>query len=190
MEPSPRLVNDGVLHRFEDFFRENYRRLFQYVARRVPNGQVDDVVSASFTVAWRKFEATSNPTLPWLIRIASYEVSNHRRSSLKWNNVVSLEVVGEFSSAPTGSNVDGSEVVDALGRLSDGDQEILRLVHWDSLTRAEVAEVLRLSPNATNVRYHRAIQRLLDQMPPKQRRTGTEETCPALKSPPTKGELS
>ena len=189
MEHSRRSVNDKVLDRFEDFFRENYQRLFQYVARRVPNAQVDDVVAASFMVAWRKFEHTTNPTLAWLLRIASYEVANHRRSLRKWNNVVSFEVVGEYLSTSTSSDVDGVEVIAALGRLSDADQEILRLIHWDSLTRTEVAEVLRLTPNATNVRYHRALRRLRDQMPPKHRRSRTEDTYPTLNSTPVKGAL-
>lgn len=189
MEHSRRSVNDKVLDRFEDFFRENYQRLFQYVARRVPNAQVDDVVAASFMVAWRKFERTTNPTLPWLLRIASYEVSNHRRAQRKWNNVISFEVVGDYLSTSTSSDVDSVEIDAAFGRLTDADQEILRLIHWDSLTRAEAAEVLRLTPNATNVRYHRALQRLHDQMPPRDRRIGTGDTYPTLNSNPVKGEL-
>jgi RNA polymerase sigma-70 factor (ECF subfamily) len=165
MERSRRSANDRTLDSFEDFFRENYQRLFQYVARRVPNAQVDDVVATSFGVAWRKFEQTTHASLPWLLRIASYEVANHRRSLRRWNNVVSFDVVGELSSASTNDAVDDEEVIAALGRLSGTDQEILRLIHWDSLTRAEAAEVLRLTPNATNVRYHRALQRLRDQVP-------------------------
>ena len=189
MEHSRRSITDEVLDRFEDFFRENYQRLFQYVSRRVPNAQVDDVVTASFMVAWRKFEYTSNRTLPWLFRIASYEVSNHRRSMRKWNNVVSLEVVGEYLSMSTSIDVDGVEIDAAFGRLSEADQEILRLIHWDALTRTEAAEVLRLTPNATNVRYHRALQRLRDQMPPQHRRIRTEDTYPTLNSTPVKGAL-
>ena len=187
MEHSRRSANDKVLTHFEDFFRENYERLFQYVARRVPNEQVDDVVAASFVVAWRKFEQTTNPALPWLFRIASYEVSNSRRSLRKRNNVVSFEVVGEYLSISTTDDFNGIEINAALRRLSDVDQEILRLIHWDSLTRSEAADVLRLSPNATNVRYHRALQRLQDQMPPKNSRDRTDETFPTLDSIPVKG---
>jgi RNA polymerase sigma-70 factor (ECF subfamily) len=189
MEHSRRSVNDEDLDRFEVFFRENYQRVFQYVARRVPNSHVDDVVAASFMVAWRKFERASNPALPWLLRIASYEVSNHRRSSRKWNNVVSIDMVSEYLPTSTAGHVDGTEIRSALGRLSDADQEILRLVHWDSLTRAEVAEVLRLTPNATNVRYHRALQRLLGQMPSTSPRLRTDDGYPTHNSIPIKGVL-
>jgi RNA polymerase sigma factor (sigma-70 family) len=187
MERFRRSANERVLNRFEDFFRENYQRLFQYVARRVPNEYVDDVVAASFVVAWRKFDQATNPSLPWLFRIASYEVSNHRRSLRKWNNVISIEVVGEYSTTSATSDINGTEISAALGRLSDVDQEILRLIHWDSLTRAEAAEVLRLTPNATNVRYHRALQRLQDQMPPKNPAMRTDDIYPILNPIPIKG---
>jgi RNA polymerase sigma-70 factor, ECF subfamily len=189
MERSRRSDNDEVLDRFEAFFREYYSQLFQYVARRVPHAQVDDLVATSFVVAWRKFEeATTRPTLPWLLRIASYEISNHRRSARKWNNVVSFEVSGEAPSS-TSSDLDHTELVTALARLSSADQEILRLIHWDSLTRAEAAHVLRLTPNATNVRYHRALRRLHDQMPTQQLRNGTDGAHPNLNCPPIKGAL-
>jgi RNA polymerase sigma-70 factor (ECF subfamily) len=189
MERSRRLAHDEVLERFEVFFREHYSRLFQYVARRVPHGQSDDVVAASFLVAWRKFEGTTNPTLPWLLRIARYEISNHQRSLRKWNNVVSFEVVGEPSTSSPNGDLDATALDAALGRLSMVDQEILRLIHWDALTRVEVAEVLRLSTNATNVRYHRALRRLHDQMPPHPLRKGTEDAYRHLNSPPVKGAL-
>jgi RNA polymerase sigma-70 factor (ECF subfamily) len=189
MERSRRSDNDEVLDRFEVFFRENYSQLFQYVARRVSHAQVDDLVAASFVVAWRKFEkATTHPTLPWLFRIASYEISNHRRSARKWNNIVSFEVSGEPSSS-TSSDLDDTEVIAALSRLSRTDQEILRLIHWDSLTRAEATQVLRLTSNATNVRYHRALRRLHDQMPPQELRSGTDNANRNFNCPPIKGVL-
>jgi RNA polymerase sigma-70 factor, ECF subfamily len=189
MERSRRSDNDEVLDQFEVFFREYYSQLFQYVARRVPHAQVDDLVAASFVVAWRKFGKGNNtPTLPWLLRIASYEISNYRRSARKWNNVVSFEVLGEPSSS-TSSAIDDTGVVAALARLSATDQEILRLIHWDSLTRAEAAQVLRLTPNATNVRYHRALRRLHDQMSPQELRSGTDGAQPNLNCSPIKGAL-
>jgi DNA-directed RNA polymerase specialized sigma24 family protein len=92
-------------------------------------------------------------------------------------------------SMSTSIDVDGVEIDAAFGRLSEADQEILRLIHWDALTRTEAAEVLRLTPNATNVRYHRALQRLRDQMPPQHRRIRTEDTYPTLNSTPVKGAL-
>lgn len=64
---------------FETFFRENYSSIWRYVARRTLQSKADDVVSASFIVAWEKYSTVDNPSLPWLIRIASFEVANARR---------------------------------------------------------------------------------------------------------------
>jgi RNA polymerase sigma-70 factor, ECF subfamily len=187
MEHSRRSDGDELV-RFEILFRENYSKLVQYVARRVPSAQVDDLVAATFIVAWRKFDnAPEPPALPWLFRIASYEISNHRRTARKWGNVVSLEVLAE-PSTPTSSDVDDVDLIAALSRLSGADQEILRLIHWDALTRAEAAEVLRLTPNALNVRYHRALRRLQDQMPPQDLRSGSHGRR-NLDSQPIKGAL-
>ena len=188
MEHFRRSDGGEALVRFEVLFRENYSKLVQYVARRVPSAQVDDLVASTFIVAWRKFDnAPEPPALPWLFRIASYEISNHRRTERKWNNVVSLEVVAAPSMSASGA-IDDVDVVSALSRLSGTDQEILRLIHWDALTRAEAAEVLRLTPNALNVRYHRALRRLQDQMPPQDLRSGSHSRR-NLNSQPIKGAL-
>ena len=43
-----------------------------------------------------------------------------------------------------------------LHGLNDRDAEILRLLSWEHLLRAEIAEVLEIAPNAVNQRVHRA----------------------------------
>jgi RNA polymerase sigma-70 factor (ECF subfamily) len=46
--------------------------------------------------------------------------------------------------------------MEALSRLSDADQELLRLVAWEELDHAEIAQVLGVSVNAVAIRLHRA----------------------------------
>jgi len=41
---------------FERLFREHYASVARYVARRLPRESRDDVVAATFVVAWRKFD--------------------------------------------------------------------------------------------------------------------------------------
>lgn len=144
---------------FEVFFRANYDRLEQYVRRRVPHARVDDVVAGTFVVAWKKFDAVEQPSLPWLFRIASFEVkSSHRKAQRDGRNLSSESLDGI---AHTVNEIfDAEPLRHAMSELSDVDQEILRLVHWDELTRSEIAEVLELAVSAVNMRYHRAIERL------------------------------
>ncbi|MGH9075823.1 MAG: RNA polymerase sigma factor [Acidimicrobiales bacterium] len=61
---------------------------------------------------------------------------------------------------PAEERCERDEVLAALGRLSDGDQEVLTLVAWDGLSNAEVAGVLGASRQSVALRLHRARQRL------------------------------
>jgi RNA polymerase sigma-70 factor (ECF subfamily) len=157
--------NDDAKKRakFELFFRENYRWLRRYVARRVPDSRVDDIVATSFIVAWKKFEKVNEPSLPWLVQIAHYEVSNAARKSNRAVNQIEIVVFENVPDTPD-DQFDGSAIRQALACLDPSDQELLRLVHWDELSRNEISDVLGLTPNAVNVRYHRALKKLENEM--------------------------
>jgi RNA polymerase sigma-70 factor (ECF subfamily) len=116
-------------------------------------------VSASFVVAWQKYPTVEVPSLAWLIRIASFEVANARRKQNRERRS-SISVVHEEMAATSHDDFDGSSVRAAMASLGDADQEILRLVLWDELSRDGIAQILGLSINAVNVRYHRALQKL------------------------------
>jgi RNA polymerase sigma-70 factor (ECF subfamily) len=155
----PASSNETTSGQFEAFFRENYSDLWRYVARRVPQSKADDVVSASFIVAWEKYSTVESPSIAWLVRIASFEIANVRRKQGRERRG-SIFVVQDEIAAPSRDDFDGSSVRSAMASLSESDQEILRLVLWDELSRDDIAEVLDLSTNAVNVRYHRALQKL------------------------------
>jgi RNA polymerase sigma-70 factor, ECF subfamily len=155
---------DDARQRFEVLFRTHYARVVQYVGRRVPKSLIDDVVAATFVVAWKKFRSITDPSLPWLIRIASFEVRSAGRAARRSSSTISFDLIGEIA-APAYHEVDDTEMLAALGRLSVADREVLRLIHWDDLTRPEAADVLGVTVNTLNVRYHRALTRLEQQMP-------------------------
>lgn len=143
--------------RFELFFNENHARVRAYVARRVEANLVDDVALSTFAVAWRKFATAPEPSLAWVLSIAGYELRNAARRERRlaaaapaWLERAEGEV----------EVVDVEPLRSAFTELAPGDQEILRLVHWDQLSREEIATVLGLSVGTVNVRYHRAKARL------------------------------
>ncbi len=189
MARSHRSADQILLAQFEVFFRAHYERLSLYVGRRVPSAGVDDVVSASFVVAWKKFAVVESPSLPWLFRIAGYEVANHRRTLRRFAGNVTLELVGDAPKVGGTDEFDGSPVISALQRLSGFDREILQLIHWEGLTRSEAAEVLDLTTNTVNVRHHRALQRLLQQMAPATIVEITDAQIPLLTNPATIKEV-
>lgn len=154
---------DGkVLRQFEDFYRNNLSALSRYVARRVPPSSHDEVVAAAFVAAWKKFASVETPSLPWLYRIASFEVSHERRRLGRTPMSVELpdlRATDEFDLA------DVIDISKAFAALSASDQEVLRLIYWESLSRSDAAEVLGCSVNALNVRLHRAHSRLRTTIP-------------------------
>jgi RNA polymerase sigma factor (sigma-70 family) len=144
---------------FEAFFRDHYIRLHNFVSLRVSSDNVDETVSSTFIVAWRKFSTAKEPNLPWLFQIASYEIKNHYRVHGRAPYVVSLDTPDEFEARDI-PDFDGAYVRSALATLSSSDQELVQLIHWDELTREEAARFLGVSVNALNVRYFRALSRL------------------------------
>jgi RNA polymerase sigma-70 factor (ECF subfamily) len=157
MSDSPVPTDEVRSDDFESFFRENYSSLWRYVARRVHRAKVDDVVSASFIVAWEKYSTAASPSLAWLVRIASFEVANSWRKEGRERRLVERAQLEE-AVASLHEEFDGSTVLSAMSALSEIDQEILKLVLWEELSREDIAVVLGLSRNAVNVRFHRALQ--------------------------------
>lgn len=51
-----------------------------------------------------------------------------------------------------------------IDQLSEADREVLTLRHVESLTTAEVAELLKISPNTVRQRYGRALRRLHEKL--------------------------
>ena len=56
---------------FDDLYREHRDAIRRYCLRRLPVGEVDDVVSEVFSIVWRRLEAApaSGRVLPWLYAI-------------------------------------------------------------------------------------------------------------------------
>ena len=148
---------EDLLRRFEEFYRLHFAALSRYVTRRLPASSHDEVVAAAFVIAWKKFASVETPSLPWLYRIASFEVAHERRRLGRVPESV------ELSDLNVSDKYDLEDVMDissAFTKLSENDQEILRLLYWEDLTRPEISEVLGCSVNALNVRIHRALERL------------------------------
>jgi RNA polymerase sigma-70 factor, ECF subfamily len=142
---------------FEVFYNDHFRAISRYVARRVPASSFEGVVAATFVVAWRKFAGAPNPSLAWLYRIASFEVARERELLGRHPKTAELNDLDLIDTSPLEDVLDVSA---AFSQLSESDAELLRLVYWENLSRSEIAEVLVLSVNAVNVRYHRALQRV------------------------------
>src|SRR4029077_9310190 len=136
----------------------------------------EDVVSATFTVAWRRIsdKPSAEFELPWLYAIAARVLANQRRSLRRLGALRSR--LRELPAPARDERSDLPEVVAALKQLRRDDQEILRLAAWEGLTGAELAVALDCSENAAAIRLHRARKRLEEQLAKEEPTTGHSVT--------------
>jgi RNA polymerase sigma-70 factor (ECF subfamily) len=106
----------------------------------------------------------------WLFGVAHRVVGNQYRGRKRRARLPGRLAVGDPPVRSDGVPIRDDELdrlMEALGSLSETDQELLRLSSWDRLSRAEIAYVLGIKENAVDQRLHRARARLrtrLDQI--------------------------
>lgn len=163
---------------FRDVYREYLGPIRAYLARRVPFGDVEDLAADVFAVAWKKRSSvTPGEELPWLYRIASFVVANHRRKERH-----RLDVLWLFHEPDTAPAADSfletdPDLAKAWKLLTSAQQELLALVVVEGLAVQDVAVVLGITPNALSIRLHRAKKVLAEGIEKYQReRLGSEGT--------------
>lgn len=145
---------------FACLFEAHFESVLAYARRRTAQlPDAEDLVAETFTVAWRRLDRLPDrpeEQLPWLYGIARRLLANQRRGAARRMRL--LERLQFSFRAPTVSST--PDIVAAVVALPERDQEILRLIAWESLTYAEAGAVLGISANAVAIRVHRARERL------------------------------
>jgi RNA polymerase sigma-70 factor, ECF subfamily len=147
--------------RLESLFDAHHRALLAYAARRLPTlADAEDVVAEVFLVAWRRLDdvPAGDEARLWLYGVARNTIANQRRGLTRRVRLQTrLEQTAErpMTAVPVPDS-DAGAALEALSRLSASDQELLRLVAWEELSHAEIAEVMGISVNAVAIRLHRA----------------------------------
>ena len=177
-DPEPRRA------RFEALFREHHLVVRAYARRRVPREAVDDIVSETFLVLWRRLDDVPEEPLPWLVTVARNVIGTERRGAARrqrlWLKAQTGHVEGYDPGEP---DVGDSHVAGALARLSERDREALTLVAWDGFTPAQAAAVLGEPAVRFRQRLHRAGRRLRAELGAEPR--GEEPAPPRHEHPPT-----
>lgn len=151
--------------RFEDLFREHHRAVQAYARRRVPQEVVDDIVSETFLVLWRRLDEAPEALLPWLLTVARNVIGTERRRAARRQRLWLKAQSGYAGDHDPGEPAIADErVLGALARLSERDREALTLVAWDGLTATQAATVLDGPPERFRQRLHRAKSRLRIQL--------------------------
>lgn len=155
----------------EDGFGEVFDRyapaILRYAQRRLDSREAaQDVVSETFTVAWRHWARRPAPAvlLPWLYAIAANAVRDQWRSAQRQRRLTgrlsALRPAGH-SADPGEGVVLGHSISQALAALPEADREVLRLVAWEGQTDARMLGVaLGVRPASARSRVLRARRRL------------------------------
>lgn len=166
VEPDPRTD-------FDPIFKANYDAIYRYCLRRLGVSDAEDAAADVFAVAWRRLDEMPRGEMgrAWLFGVAHRVVGNQhrgrrRRASLSRRLAAVGDPLARIDTVPVGDD-ELDKLMEAMSSLTGTDQELLRLSSWDGLSRAEIAYVLGIKPNAVDQRLHRARSRLrtrLDQI--------------------------
>lgn len=148
---------------YEVLFRSHYRAVENFVRARFSSADTDSIMSATFEVAWRRFEAIpADGARGWLIGVARNcglnELRRSRRAAVYLDALRRASHPAEMDVAVAATDRDA--LVAAFAELSPSDQEVLLLAEWDGLVGADLAAALGVTTSAAGVRLHRARTRL------------------------------
>ncbi len=144
--------------RLEALFVAHAAAVRAYAVRRMPPGDVDDVASDVFVVAWRRLDDVPEDALPWLLACARRIIANRVRAARRQTSL--RHRLGLERPAPTVVAIPDSGLAQGLATLSALDREALMLVAWEGLDHRQGAVVMGCSPRAFSMRVHRARRRL------------------------------
>lgn len=153
----------------QEQFTRTYRELLpaisRYLSRRVPEREVEDLAAQTFEIAWRKrAEVTAGEELPWLYRIASFQVANYRRRHQSAVRYLVLSLVPESAPSAESLAIFDIDLAAAWRTLSSSEQSLLALVVFEGLSVQDAATASEISANAASIRLHRARKKLADQL--------------------------
>lgn len=146
---------------FSAVFREHQAALSRYLSRRVAIDDVEDLAANVFEVAWRKrSQVVVGEELPWLYRIAAFEVANLRRRQNSAANFLKLQKTVETAPSPEALAVLDFDLAQAYKTLSAAEAEVLALVAFEDLSISDAAKVAGITPNAASLRLFKARKKI------------------------------
>jgi RNA polymerase sigma-70 factor, ECF subfamily len=152
--------------RFNALYRAHYPAVLRYASRRADPDTARDVVADTFLVAWRKLKiipADPEQVEPWLYGVARRMLANSDRSRRRTQRLTDrLSHQNPDMQQPdlAVAVTERERLAQALARLSEADQEALRLIGWEELDLAAAAIAMGCSRSVMAVRLHRARRRL------------------------------
>jgi RNA polymerase sigma-70 factor, ECF subfamily len=149
---------------FEELYRAELPRIYNYFRYRVGDGQVaEDLTSHTFEKAWRnrkRYRRDLAAFSTWLFTIARRVVQDHYRKI--YNEVPLEDATEQFSDEPLEDLIeqqaDFAHLSILLARLADRERELVALKYGAGLTNRAIAQLSGLSESNVGVILHRAVK--------------------------------
>ncbi|MFJ2505163.1 RNA polymerase sigma factor [Microbacterium sp. NPDC087592] len=157
---------------FSEIFERHVRPVGGYIRRRVGAHAVDDVLSETFLVAFRRrssFDLGTESARPWLLGIATRVVKSHRAAEARqWRafeaSASAEEVAVETPQVASESRIDADAALRALApriaALAAKDRDTLLLHAWGDLTYEQIAAALGVPVGTVRSRLNRVRRKL------------------------------
>ncbi|MDQ0641943.1 RNA polymerase sigma factor [Microbacterium murale] len=156
---------------FSEIFERHVGPVGGYIRRRVGVDAVDDVLSETFLVAFRRrkaFDPRRESARPWLLGIATRLVKSHRAvEARQWRAFeasASAESDSEMPHAVADSRLDADsalrELAPRIAALSTKDRDTLLLYAWADLTYEQIADALNVPVGTVRSRLNRVRRKL------------------------------
>jgi RNA polymerase sigma-70 factor (ECF subfamily) len=179
--------------RLRSLFETYSSTIFGYAVRAGLSKQdAQDVLSEVFVVCKRRLEDVPLGSVAklWLIGVARNVVRQTRRQAIREERMLGrLRRRTDWLPSRNIEQVVSSSQMDrlsvALDRLPPKEQEIVKLIIWEEMNHADAGKLLHCSPNASRIRYHRAITRLRESL----LQDGTERSIAESRIRPLKREI-
>jgi RNA polymerase sigma factor (sigma-70 family) len=152
---------------FTALYRREYPKIARYFLRRGAGDLTPDLAAETFVVAWRQHRQwhglPDDRRLAWLYGVARNVLANARRSGQRLDAFTSQLSDPQWALTTADHSTTSVEllaVANAFAQLPEPDRELIRLVAWEELNLAQVAQVLNCRVRTAAMRLHRARTRL------------------------------
>ncbi|GAA2111152.1 RNA polymerase sigma factor [Actinomadura alba] len=159
---------------FGELFRRHSPRLHAYIKRRLGLVLADDLVSETFTTAFRqraRFDGRAEFSA-WLWGIASNLIAKHHRQETRMYRAFARtgvdpaeDGVADLASDRASAAALGPRLAKALASLSAQERSAVLLLAWGEMSYAEIAATLDLPLGTVKTKIHRARIKLRKTLP-------------------------
>ncbi len=143
---------------FGRLYRQHYRSVAGYLYRRTGDAALaEDLAAETFIAAWKalpRFRHTGVGVRSWLLRIATNQANAATRRERPRRAAEREASVADSVEAPQAD--EWNDLHTALNRLTPDHRDVITLVHLESLSVAQAAEVLGVATGTVKSRLSRA----------------------------------